>query len=239
MANRTRWTSALPHFRLWLLVCLSVLVLSSCVIAQAGDLEKVLAQLDDASQKFRSAQSSFTWTQYNKVINDITDTQKGKIYFRRAGHEIEMAADITAPDAKQVVFSGGKIQMYQPRMDQLDVYDASKHREEFESFLVLGFGGSGHDMLQSFNVKYEGTEMVDGVETAKLNLEPKAERIRQSFSHIRLWIDPPRGVSLQQQLFEASGDYRLAKYSDIQINHKVSDGVFKTKTSSNTKVVTH
>src|ERR1051326_7878759 len=224
MANRTRWTSALPHFRLWLLVCLSVLVLSSCVIAQAGDLEKVLAQLDDASQKFRSAQSSFTWTQYNKVINDITDTQKGKIYFRRAGHEIEMAADITAPDAKQVVFSGGKIQMYQPRMDQLDVYDASKHREEFESFLVLGF---------------EGTEMVHGVETAKLNLEPKAERIRQSFSHIRLWIDPPRGVSLQQQLFEASGDYRLAKYSDIQINHKVSDGVFKTKTSSNTKVVTH
>ncbi len=169
------------------------------------DLEQVLNQMDEAATKFRTTQANFTWVQYNKVIDDIADTQKGKIFFRRAGKDIQMAADLSEPDTKQLIFSDGKIQVYQPRIDQVDAYDASAHREEFESFLVVGFGGGGHDMLKSFAVRF----------------------------------DPQRGISLQQQLFETSGDYRLAKYSDIQVNQKISDNVFKLKTSAKTKVLTH
>jgi outer membrane lipoprotein-sorting protein len=46
-------------------------------------------------------------------------------------------------------------------------------------------------------------------------------------------------LSVQQQLFETSGDYRLAKYSDIQVNQKISDEKFKLKTSGKTKTLTH
>jgi outer membrane lipoprotein-sorting protein len=52
-----------------------------------------------------------------------------------------------------------------------------------------------------------------------------------------LWIDPARGVSLKQQFFEPSGDYRLAHYSNIRLNQKLSDENFKLKTTANTKVV--
>src|SRR5207253_5900352 len=69
------------------------------------DLQKVLGQLDEAAKKFRTAQANFVWTQYNKVINDVADTQKGKIYFRRTGKETQMAANITEPDVKQVIRS--------------------------------------------------------------------------------------------------------------------------------------
>jgi outer membrane lipoprotein-sorting protein len=228
---------ALSKFMRW--VPISMLLLSVCASAQSGDLEKVLGQMDAAAAKFRTTQANFTWAQYNKVINDITETQKGKIFFRRVAKEIQMAAHITQPEAKLLIFSEGKIQVYQPRIDQIDVYDASAHREEFESFLVLGFGGGGHDMLKSFDVEYLGTEKIDGIETAKLNLVPKSEKIKHNFAHITLWIDAARGVSLQQQLFETSGDYRLAKYSDIQINQKIPDSVFKLKTSSKTKILNH
>jgi outer membrane lipoprotein-sorting protein len=102
---------------------------------------------------------------------------------------------------------------------------------------VLGFGGSGRDLVKSFEVKYLGTEKVDGVNTAKLELVPKSPKIRNTFDRIWLWIDPSRGVSLQQQLFEPSGDYRLAKYSDIQLNQKIPDSAFKLKTTPKTKVV--
>ena len=44
-------------------------------------------------------------------------------------------------------------------------------------------------------------------------------------------------VSVQQQLFEPSGDYRLAKYSDIQLNQKIPDSEFKLKTTGKTKFV--
>jgi outer membrane lipoprotein-sorting protein len=203
------------------------------------DIESVLKQMDDAAAKFRTTEANFTWEQYNKVIDEVSETQEGKIYFRRVGNETQMAAEITQPSTKVVIFSDGKIQMYQPRLDQVDIYAAGAHREEFESFLVLGFGGSGRDMLKSFDVNYAGTEKIDGTETAKLDLTPKSEKVRQHFAHILLWIDPQRGLSLQQKLFETSGDYRLAKYSNIQMNQKISDDKFKLKTSGKTKTVNH
>ena len=205
----------------------------------SADLEQVLTQMDAAAARFRTTQADFTWIQYNKVIDDIADTQKGKIYFRRVGRDIQMAADIREPDAKQLVFSDGKIQIYQPRIEQEDIYDAKAHREEFESFLVVGFGGGGHDMLKSFAVKFLGNEKIGDLETAKLDLVPKSEEVKRNFAHIVLWIDPQRGISVQQQLFEASGDYRLAKYFDIEVNQKISDNAFRLKTSAKTKVVSH
>ena len=220
-----------------LLLCF---LLEPGVLAQpSSDLEQVLNQMDQAAAKFRTTEANFTWIQYNKVIDDIADTQKGKIYFRRAGREVQMAADIREPDAKQLVFSDGKIQIYQPRIEQVDIYDAKAHREEFESFLVVGFGGGGHDMLKSFAVQFVGNEKIGDIETAKLDLIPKSEEVKRNFSHLMLWIDPERGVSIQQQLFETSGDYRLAKYSDIQVNQKISENVFKLRTSSKARVVSH
>src|SRR5438876_1396985 len=182
-----------------------------------GALERVLTQMDSTAAKFHTTQASFVWNQYSKVV-DETDTQKGKVYFRRANNEIQMAADITDPEKKYVLFNDRKVQVYQPKIEQVTVYNTGKNREAFESFLVLGFGGGGHDMLKSFEVKYLGTEKLAGIEAAKLDLTPKSQKVANTFAHILLWIDPARGVSVQQQLFEPSGDYRLAKYSDIQIN---------------------
>ena len=97
--------------------------------------------------------------------------------------------------------------------------------------------GGGHDLLKSFDVKYVGKENVGGVEAAKLELIPRSERVRNIFAKIWLWIDPARGVSVEQQFFEPSGDYHLAQYSDIQINQKIPDNVFKLKTSHDTQYV--
>ena len=201
-----------------------------------ADLERVLGQMDNAAAKFRSTEAIFVWNQYAKVV-DETDTQKGRIYFRRNGGDTQMAADVMEPDKKYVVYSEGKVQLYQPKIDQVTVYNTGKDKAAVESFLVLGFGGGGHDLLKSFDVKYVGTETVDGVETAKLELTPKSEKLRNTFARILLWIDPARGISVQQQFFEPSGDYRLAKYSDIQINQKIPDQAFKLKTTGKTKVV--
>ena len=165
-----------------------------------------------------------------------TDTQKGKVYFRRVGKDLQMMADIAEPTQKYVLYSDGKVQVYQPAIDQVTVYTPGKNRADVESFLVLGFGGGGHDLLKSFEVKYE-TENMGGVEAAKLNLVPKSARVRNMFDHIVMWVDPANGVSVQQQVLEPSGDFRLAKYSNIQLNQKLPDNVFKLKTTGKTKSV--
>ncbi len=212
------------------------------LIAQAGwaqqtPVQQVLSRMDQTAANFRTTQATFVWDQYQKVV-DETDTQKGIVYFRRNGNEVQMAADISDPSPpKYVLFTDSKVEVYQPKIDQVTRYNTGKDRSAFESFLVLGFGGSGQDMLKSFTVSYIGAEKVGGVDTAKLELVPKSQKVRNTFDHIWLWIDPARGVSVQQQLFAPSGDYRLAKYSDIQLNQKIPDAAFKLKTTGKTKVV--
>jgi outer membrane lipoprotein-sorting protein len=204
--------------------------------ASDAELKKILELMDRTAANFRTTQASFVWDQYQRVVND-TDIQKGILYFKRSGDRIEMAADITDPDKKYVLFSGDKVRMYQPKIDQVTEYDTGKRRAEFESFLVLGFGGSGEDMVKSFDVIYAGEEKIGGSNTVKLDLVPKSDKVKKTFQHIVLWIDPKLGISVQQQFFEPSGDYRLAKYSDIQLNGKIADSVFKLKTTSKTKTV--
>jgi outer membrane lipoprotein-sorting protein len=200
-------------------------------------LERVLGQMDTAAKNFHATEANVIWDQYQKVV-DEHEAQKGKVYFRRAGNQVQMAVDITEPDQKYVLFSGSKVQVYQPKIDQVTVYDTGKNRDQFESFLVLGFGGRGHDMLKSFEVKYLNNEKVDAMDTAKLDLVPKAATVRNNIDHIVLWIDPARGISVQQQFFFGnSGDYRLAKYSDIKVNQKIQDSVFKLKTTGKTKFI--
>jgi outer membrane lipoprotein-sorting protein len=202
----------------------------------ASTLDAVLTQMDAAAAQFRNAQADFVWDQYQKVVNE-TDTQKGKVYFRRNGKEMQMAADIQSPDQKYLLFSGGKIRFYQPKINQVNEYDAGQNRGEIESFLLLGFGGRGHDLQQQFDVKFDGNEDVNGVKTAKLELTPKLARVKNMFEKIVIWVDAPRGISLKQQAFEPSGDYRITSYSNININTKIPDDVFKLHTSGRTKTV--
>ena len=215
-------------------MCLSI-AFCCAASAQQDALQQVLQQLDRTAANFHTTQADFVWNQYTKIV-DETDIQKGVVYFRRSGGQVEMAADISEPvPPKYVLFTDSKVLVYQTRIDQVTEYNAGKDRSAFESFLVLGFGGSGQDMLKSFDVTYGGTEKIDGIDTAKLVLVPKSEKIRNTFDHIWLWIDPARGVSLRQQLFAPGGDYRLASYTNIRLNEKIPDSVFKLKTTARTK----
>lgn len=223
-------------------LCLAVLLSCAAVAACAqpagnGQLESVLNSMDKAAANFKTVECNFVWDQFTKVVND-TDTQTGAMYFRRAGESIEMAAHIEKPDAKIVVFSDGMVRIYQPKIDTEQRYNAGKNRAEFESFLVLGFGGRGHDLSKSFDVQYGGAETVAGVNTSKLVLTPKDPKVKNMFNSIVLWIDPARGISVQQQFFQPSGDYRLAKYSDIKPNQKLPDNAFKIPSTRKTKIET-
>ena len=209
------------------------------IVGESAELERVLAQMDAAARNFKATEASFVTDQYYKVIKDIDESarQKGKIYFRRERGETEMAADFVEPEKRYVLYSGGKIQVYRYKIDEVDVYDPGKNRGDVESYLVLGFGGRGHDLLKSYEVKFLGSETANGVTAEKLELIPKSDRFRNIFARIRLWIDPARGISVQQQFFEPSGDYRLAKYSEIQTDAKIPEDVFKLKTTKRTKFV--
>jgi len=192
--------------------------------------------MDAAAANFQTTQADFVWDQYQRVV-DETDTQKGTVYYRRSGKEIEMMADIKEPEQKFLLYKDGKLQVYQPKIEQVIQYTAGANHNEIESYLVLGFGGSGQDLKNSFDVTYQGEETIDNIATAKLHLTPKSEKVRNYFTEAFLWIDLNRGISLQQKFMQSQGDYRLAKYSAVKVNAKISNDVFRLKTTGKTKIV--
>jgi outer membrane lipoprotein-sorting protein len=215
--------------------------------ADSGSLDAVLKTMDTAAAKFQNVQADFEWDSYEKVIDEVDEIQTGTIYYRRNGKDIEMMAAVKMagsdpaklkPEVKYVLFSNGKISMYQPKPDQVTVYDLGKNRVDFESYVVLGFGGSGQDLVKAFDVTYDGAKTVDGVATGELQLIPKSDKVRNNYNKILLWIDLEKGISVQQQFFSPQGDYRLTKYSKTQLNEKkIPDEVFKLKTTSKTQTI--
>jgi outer membrane lipoprotein-sorting protein len=221
----------------WILVATGAFAAEAPQAASSSaDLEKVLSQMDAVAASFKTAEADFVWDQYTKVVNE-TDAQSGKVYFRRSSKEIEMAADIAQPAQKYVLYQNSTVRVYESRIDQVTVYNTGKNRAEVESVLVLGFGGRGHDLEKSFEVSFLGYEQAGGVHAAKLNLVPKTDKGKSIFEHIILWIDPARGVSVEQQFVEPQGDYRLAKYSNIKLNQSIPADAFKLKTTGRTKMV--
>jgi outer membrane lipoprotein-sorting protein len=225
---------------------LAALSLLSAAQQQTPSLESVLKKMDAAAANFQSAQANVSRQQYERVIQELDIPQSGVVYYRREGKaggkdngkSIEMKLDLTKPDAKSVLFSGGDIKVYEPKIDQLTIYHAGKNRAEFESYLVLGFGGSGQDLVKSFDVSLQGTETIDNVASAKLQLIPKSDKVRATFKQILLWIDLDRGISVQQQFDQPDGNYLLVKYSAIQLNNpKIPNEVFRIKTTSKTQTV--
>jgi outer membrane lipoprotein-sorting protein len=216
-----------------------LMLLSSFGAAQKQEgpsLDSVLKKMDETSAHFQTAQADFVFEQYQKVV-DETDTQKGTVYYRKAGQQIEMMAEFTDPDRKFVLYKNGKLQVYQPKIEQVMEYSAGANQQELESLMVLGFGGSGEDLKKSYDVTYQGEETIDDIPTAKLQLIPKNEKLRNNLPQIILWIDRETGISVQQKLMQTQGDYRLAKYSAIKVNAKVNNDVFRLKTTSKTKFV--
>ena len=178
--------------------------------AKPDPLEQVLALLNKTSASFKSLQTDFVWDEYEKVVNQH-DIQSGVMYFRRSGKNVDVAADILQPEHKKLLFTGADVKVYNFRTHQVESYPA-KNRDEIESSLALGFGGNGSDLKKNFDLRYTGTETIDGQATYKLELTPKSQRVRGMFRLVILWIDQQTGMSLQQKALEGEYNYRLAKY---------------------------
>ncbi|HLJ88150.1 MAG TPA: outer-membrane lipoprotein carrier protein LolA [Candidatus Angelobacter sp.] len=216
----------------------ALLISAPCFAASvpraADDLESVLAQMDKAAPGFKSVQADCQWEEYHKAF-DVKSFQQGQFYSRRNGNNLEAAIKIVAPAPRQIVFKDGKVRIYEPRMDQERVEDLGNNQSALESYLSLGFGGSGSDLAKSYDIRLSGWETVDSVKTAMLELVAKSSKVRDTFTKIVVWIDLQRDVALKQQLFEPSGDYRLIHYTNLKVNGRLPDTAFKIQKVSQGK----
>jgi len=229
------------HIAQSLLLCavtLAVTPISLYAQPKPGHLDEVLRQMDAASLKFQSTEAEFRWDLYEKVVKETT-SQSGTIYFKKAGSSTVMGAKIISPALRFIEFRNGVLRLFDPGTDHLTTVDATKNKAQIESFLTVGFGGSGKDLAAAWTIADLGDETVDGVATAKLDLVPKDPGVRNNCTHMTIWVDPVRGVELKQSLYMPSGDYRTAVYKNIKYNQAVNEKTYHIQTDKNTTQDSH
>jgi hypothetical protein len=190
--------------------------------APAQDLKTVLQRLDVAARGFTNVTANFEFdtVQTNPVPD--TDIMTGVIYYQRTGGHFQMAAHVHQriddgqphPAAMIYIFSGGVLRQSDTgkASDAHTIDRASK----YESYLMLGFGASGKELQDKWDVSYLGTEKVDGITTDKLQLIPKDPEIRAGLPKVTLWMDTVHAVSLKQVFDEGDGNSRTSHYTDFK-----------------------
>jgi outer membrane lipoprotein-sorting protein len=204
-----------------------------------GDLDIVLRQMDDAATRFKSTEADLRRDLYERVVRQTT-TQAGTVYFLRDGALTQMGLKFLPPSARTIEYRRGTVSIFDPNSNHLILMSAGNNQAQFDSFLTLGFGGSGRDLAKAWTISYLGTEpMSDGdttVNTAKLDLVAKDPKARNMFTHIIIWVDPQRGISLKQQFFMPSEDQSTTVYTHIRYNEKVDTKPYAIKTDKNTSI---
>jgi outer membrane lipoprotein-sorting protein len=208
---------------------------SGVLAAQANPdrLKTILSQMDAASATFRSAEASIKKEQFQKMISD-TATESGSIYFLRSGNSTQIGAKFDPPDEQTLEYKNGVLRLYAPGTNHITEYSSSgPNQARYEAFLALGFGGKGSDLAKAWNITDQGTEQIsDGnksVQAEKLDLVSKEASVRSNFTHITIWVDPVRDVSLKQESFAPSGDTNTTYYTNIRLNQPIDLKAFAIK----------
>jgi outer membrane lipoprotein-sorting protein len=231
-----------PSIKLWPAASLALLASLTFVPARAAlaaeDRESILRRLDAASARFQTTAADFEFDTVQTDPIPDKDTQKGRVYFERKGVNFQMAVHQTEynsrPVAKIYGRFGGTFKMFDPKLNEVTT---SKKFDKYESFLMLGFGASGRELAEKWEIRYLGSEVLDRVRTEKLELVAKDPDVRKLFPVIVAWIDLERGVSLKLHLDEGSGTYRDCFYFNIKVNQLLPADAFVLKTDKQTTIV--
>ncbi|MCX6624436.1 MAG: outer membrane lipoprotein-sorting protein [Acidobacteria bacterium] len=207
----------------------NLLVLLAVPAAAAPGLDAVLDQMDTAARSFRNLSATVHWVDFTAIVND-TSAQSGSLLVRLAKpRAVEILIDITQPDPKKVAFQNRQARIFYPKLNTVQVYDLGKQSKLVDQFLLLGFGTPGKELAKNYTVRVIGEEVIDGQTTAKLELIPKSEQVREQFNKVELWITESGGYPLQQKAYQPSGNYRQATYSDIKLNVALPPEAFKLR----------
>jgi outer membrane lipoprotein-sorting protein len=199
-------------------------------------LESVLERMDRTAASFKTFSADLRSVAHTAVI-DEDDISTGTILLKRANRGMDMLMELTTPDRKSIALHGQRGEIYLPKMKTIEEYDISRYRALADQFLLIGFGTSGKELAQAYDMKVLGTDQVAGVQATWLELVPKSPEVLKNLKKLELWIPESGDYPLQQKLYLAAGDYRLATYTNVRKNPPLTDSDLKIRAPRDAKRV--
>ena len=221
------------------LTCAVVIAVSLSVVpafpAPQGSiaLDQVFAKLDETSKSFKSIEANVDQTHVTVIVDD-KDVKSGKIYYTKRMNQPRLKLEFNKPQPEFVLIDNGKLQIYTPKIKQVQEASTAGHQDLVQLFLALGFGQTSEDLKKSFTVSLSPDETVDGQKRTVLDLKPKDSG---TFKEVQMWLDQKTWTAVQIKTTEKSGDYLIMKYSNVKLNGVIPETRFKLDLPKDVKII--
>jgi len=200
-----------------------------------ADLRAILARMNDAASRVRTVSASLEYTTVTVLVNDRT-TEYGKLLYR-SGKKTAILIHFEKPDPKFILFKKHRAQIYLPRTNQVQEYDLGRKSGLLQQFLLLGFGTDVDQLEASYRVKYLREAEVGNKPAVVLELTPREKAVAAQLTKVDLSVSRTSWLPVEQQFYEASGDYLIARYRKMEINRPLAASTFRLHASKSAERV--
>jgi outer membrane lipoprotein-sorting protein len=189
-------------------------------------LDTVLKNMDQASAGFKGLTADIRKLAHTQVVN-VDDVSEGVITVKRfKAHDTRIRIDFKKPSQQMVAIGGGKVEIYYPKLNEVQEGDLGKIRSLVDQLMLLGFGGNSAELRDAYTVTLGGPDTINGEHSTRIVLIPKSQEILQHVKKCELWISD-KGLTIQQKLDQGAGDYLLSTYSKINLSANISESAVK------------
>jgi outer membrane lipoprotein-sorting protein len=205
-----------------------LLILFQNLSAQTLTKDQILKNMEDANLKYPSLQGTIQKTKHTVGFSDDDDISSGKFWILRSGNTPrQIKIDIDKPAKEFFLIEKGSFKHYRPLAKDAEVKEGMTKDTQAELECVfLGLCQSTAVITQYYDVNVLGQELVNGTKTTLLELKPKDKKHPSGIGSIRLWMDSAKWIPVQTRVFETTGTYLNALYSNIS-TEKFGTSVFK------------
>ena len=210
------------------------MALLMAAMIHAETMAEALARMDQSAQQFRSLSARMKRLQYTAVLDESSDME-GLVRLKRTKAGTVGVVDFQKPDPRTVFVNGKTVQMYYPKANTVEIYDASKYSSNIDQLLLLGFGTSSTELRKSYDFKDGGSEKINGVAVTRIDLTPKGTELKKLISKIEMWIPEGQANPVRQKILQPSKNYELVDYSEIKVNPALPDSAFELTLPSGVK----
>jgi outer membrane lipoprotein-sorting protein len=187
---------------------------------------ELLARLDRFSQSFHGMTAEMNTTNHIAGINE-DDRESGSIILRRdSPGKIRMLISITGSNASTVLLQNQTVQIYHPKLNDIQEYDIRQYKDIAQQLFQLGFGVAGVELAKNYTIETIRREIVNQENATFVELLPKSAELRKRLSKVTLWIADKTNCAIRQKFDFPDHGYRLAEFSRVLVNPNIPSSAF-------------
>ncbi len=212
-------------------------------------LDTILEKIADVSKNLKTIESDLSYlTIQDPDIVESKTLQTGKLYYLKENDRsylrirFDQLKQDDFPAEKSVedyYFDGVWLTKVDYKLEQVNLYQQApedKPVDVFElindRFPLIGFSGS-ETLKKDFSVSIVDASADDPNEPIQLLLDVKEDsRYRDDYKKVDFWLDKGSYLPLRVKAHSTQGDIYDVRFSDMNINKKLKNAVFKIETPS-------